>query len=112
MILWRPLANLDTAHDTAHDNAHDNAHDKYYLEISYLPNRLLLVMQGEMTRAEMMQKLELTHRTNFKENYLDIALSKNWIEMTISEKKTSKKQKYRLTSIGIQEQLKIQNELK
>jgi hypothetical protein len=56
--------------------------------------------------------LELTHRTNFKENYLDIALEMNWIEMTIPERKTSKKQKYRLTQLGIQERKKIQNEIK
>ena len=103
VILWRPFATTKAIHDTAHDAAHD----KKYIEISFSPSRLLLIMQGEMSRTDMMQKLELTHRTNFKENYLDIALEMNWIEMTIPEKKTSKKQKYRLTQLGIQERKKI-----
>lgn len=112
VILWRPFATAKAIHDTIHDTAHDTAHDKKYIEISFLPSRLLLLMQGEMSRTDMMQKLELTHRTNFKENYLDIALEMNWIEMTIPERKTSKKQKYRLTQLGIQERKKIQNEIK
>ena len=107
VILWRPFATTKAIHDTAHDTAHDAAHDKKYMEISFSPSRLLLIMQGEMSRTDMMQKLELTHRTNFKENYLDIALEMNWIEMTIPEKKTSKKQKYRLTKLGILERKKI-----
>ena len=107
VILWRPFATTKAIHDTAHDTAHDAAHDKKYIEISFSPSRLLLIMQGEMSRTDMMQKLELTHRTNFKENYLDIALEMNWIEMTIPEKKTSKNQKYRLTQLGIQERKKI-----
>ena len=102
----------DIIHHTAHHTAHDTLHDKKYIEITSLPGRLLLIMQGEMSRSDMIQKLELTHRSNFKENYLDIALDMDWIEMTFPKKNKSKKQKYRLTQLLVKEQQKIHNEFK
>jgi predicted HTH transcriptional regulator len=94
VTLWRPSAMI-------------TAHDKVFIEIEQMPLRLLWIMDGEMPRSEMMSKLELTHRINFKKNYLDQAVESNWIEMTILDKPQSKKQKYRLTEVGKEEIKKI-----
>jgi hypothetical protein len=61
-------------------------------------NALLAVLQGEMTRHELMARLELKDRKNFSENYLQPALKHGMIRMTIPEKPNSRNQKYRLTT--------------
>lgn len=43
-----------------------------------------------------MERLGISHRTNFRRNYLNPALEKGIIERTISDKASSKNQKYRL----------------
>lgn len=63
-----------------------------------------------MSRNELMERLELTHRTNFKENYLGKALERGWVEMTLPEKPTSRKQKYRITKLGKIQIEKLRNE--
>ena len=50
----------------------------------------------EMTSLEIMEKLGLSHRKTFRDNYLNPALDLGLIEMTIPEKPTSKNQRYRL----------------
>lgn len=87
IIIWRPSAVI------AHDTAHDTAHNQEFIHIENMPHRLLWIMKGEMSRSEIMVTLELTHRTNFKKNYLDPAIESGWIEMTIPETPRSKKQK-------------------
>lgn len=64
--------------------------------------RLLLVLQNEMTRAEIQDALQLRDRKSFRELYLTPALSQGLVEMTIPDKPKSRLQKYRLTSKGQQ----------
>lgn len=64
--------------------------------------RLLLVLQNEMTRAEIQDALQLRDRKSFRELYLTPALSQGLVEMTIPDKPNSRLQKYRLTSKGRQ----------
>ena len=64
--------------------------------------RLLLVLQNEMTRAEIQDALQLRDRKSFRELYLSPALSQELVEMTIPDKPKSRLQKYRLTSKGRQ----------
>jgi len=52
-----------------------------------------------MTRQTMMQLLDLNDRKNFRENYLNPAIDKEWIEMTNPNAKGSN-QSYRLTRKG------------
>lgn len=70
VTIWRPAANTHhdsywaTGHDTGHNTDHDTDHaaDKAKLvfrEISNLTHRLVLVISGEMSRQELMDKLEL-----------------------------------------------------
>ena len=61
---------------------------------------LLSAMAGELSRVEIQDKLGLSDKRNFKENYLFPALEWGLIEMTIPEKPSSRHQKYRLTQKG------------
>jgi len=113
LTIWRPSAGTthdtvhdtthDTVHDTTHDNVHDTAHDvtETYREIAELEHRLVLVIQNEMSRVQLMEILELKNRSHFAKNYLNPALSEGFIEMTLSDKSKSQHQKYRLTPKGI-----------
>jgi ATP-dependent DNA helicase RecG len=61
---------------------------------------LLAVLVGEMKRAEIQASLSLRHEDYFSEAHLIQALNTGVIEMTIPDKPTSSKQKYRLTNKG------------
>lgn len=84
--------NLNTAQVTNHVTAQVTAQVK----------ELLLALDTAMTTAEIMQKMQLTHREYFRQSYLQQALNMQFIEMTIPEKPNSKLQKYRLTPKGMQ----------
>jgi ATP-dependent DNA helicase RecG len=62
--------------------------------------RLIVIIQGEMARVELMNALSLKDRVNFARNYLEPALSQGLIEMTQPESPQSPTQKYRLTEKG------------
>ena len=61
---------------------------------------LLKKIDGENTRDEIMQKLNLKDRKNFRENYINQALKSGVVTLTIPEKPQSSKQKYKLTELG------------
>lgn len=59
-------------------------------------NRLLAALgDEELSAAEIMKRLGLSHRPTFRKNYLIPALDKRLIERTIPDKPNSKNQKYR-----------------
>lgn len=59
-------------------------------------NRLLAALGNEeLSAAEIMNRLGLSHRPTFRKNYLTPALDKRLIECTIPDKPNSKNQKYR-----------------
>jgi len=68
------------------------------------------VLEGEMNRLMIQEKLELTHEGNFRDNYLVPALNEGVIEMKYPQK-NHPRQKYRLTAKGkaLKEQLKKKN---
>jgi len=65
-------------------------------------------MNKELTRQELMQILEMKHNQTFRENYINPALGRQLIEMTIPDNRNDPNQKYRLTAKGkqLQKQLK------
>jgi len=65
-------------------------------------NLLINVLEGEMNRQEIQEKLELSHVEYFRLNYLKPALEQGLIEMTIPDKPNSRLQKYRLSAAGKQ----------
>ena len=103
----------DTPHDTPHDELsskpHPTLHNK--IEISTSQRSLLLVLSGELSRTEIMERLCLSDRMHFVSSYLEPSLSTGLIERTIPEKPKSKNQKYRLTITGkrLKEKLKRKN---
>ena len=63
---------------------------------------LIKILDKEMNRQEVQEKLNLSDRENFRLNYLKPALEQEFIEMTIPDKPNSSLQKYRLTILGKQ----------
>jgi ATP-dependent DNA helicase RecG len=61
---------------------------------------LLKILDGEINRIEVQEKLHLSDRENFRLNYIQPALNLGLIEMTIPDKPNSRLQKYRLTTKG------------
>ena len=121
VVIWRlphlqNITNTSTAHDTVHDTAHDTAHDEVQntglLSLSDLTERIVWIMKNDMSREELMDRLDLKHRQNFSSTYLEPALKSGLIEMTIPEKPKSKFQKYRLTTKGINLKRKLKRDSK
>jgi len=84
----------ETMHDTIHDAMHDTIHDEIQV------TKLLKILRGEMSREEILSKLELKNRDNLRRVYLKPALESGFIELTLPGKLRSKKQKYRITEKG------------
>jgi ATP-dependent DNA helicase RecG len=62
--------------------------------------KLLKILDKEMSRAKIMELLEIKDRKYLVQKYLKPAIDKGYIELTIANKPTSKNQKYRLTEHG------------
>ncbi len=65
---------------------------------------LLHALVGESTRDSLMGQLGLKDREHFRTGYLAPAMGAGLVEMTLSDKPTSRLQKYRLTVAGRQMQ--------
>lgn len=59
---------------------------------------LLAVLDGEMSRQELMQQLGLKDRNSFSQRYLQPALAAGLVEMTLPSKPNSRLQRYRKRS--------------
>jgi len=70
-------------------------------EVTETIKRVVLVIDGDLKRAEIQTMLGLRDRVNFVSNYLEPTLVSAYIEMTIPEIPTHKEQRYRLTDKGI-----------
>jgi ATP-dependent DNA helicase RecG len=61
---------------------------------------MLSVLDGEISRRDIMRVLGLSDEKHFRENYQQAAVRWGLIEMTIPDKPRSRNQKYRLTARG------------
>jgi len=66
------------------------------LQVTPQVKKLLSVIKGEMTRAQLQGLLGLSDRKSFRERYLLPALRQGLIEITIPDKPNSRLQRYRL----------------
>ncbi|MFW5931115.1 MAG: helix-turn-helix domain-containing protein [Desulfosalsimonas sp.] len=84
------------------DEAHDTPEvtPEVAPEVTPEVKSLLSVLQGDMTRKEIMTALGLKDQKHFRQRYQQPGIALGIIEMTIPDKPKSSKQKYRLTSKG------------
>ena len=64
--------------------------------------RLIAVVQAEMSRAEIMDALGLADRRHFATAYLQPGIDAGLLEMTLPDSPRSRAQRYRLTHLGRQ----------
>ena len=69
-------------------------------QFSQQVRRLLVALDGEMTRAEIMKALRIRDRVTFGNSYLGPALKIGLVEMTQPNSPRSPTQRYRLTVWG------------
>ena len=83
------------------NNVVDTVNAPVNAPVDRLWERLLLVINNdELSRVEIMKKLQLGHKQNFIRNYIQPALKFGLIEITIPDKPNSRSQRYRLTEKG------------
>jgi len=70
------------------------------LSLSTAVKNLIKVLEGEMSRDELQEILQLKDRKYFRTTYINEALNGGWIEMTENEP-NHPNLKYRLTEMGI-----------
>lgn len=61
---------------------------------------LIKVLENEMNRQELQEKLGLRHEGNFRENYLEPSLNQGFIIMKYPETPNHPDQRYKLSSLG------------
>ncbi|MGL4585112.1 MAG: Fic family protein [Flavobacterium sp.] len=88
------VAMQDNVQDTMQDNVHENMQDSPQVI------ELLKAFVDTHSREELQEKLGLLNRDNFRRNYLQSAIERGYIALTIPEKPTSRNQKYYLTDKG------------
>ncbi|MCY3660011.1 MAG: DUF4062 domain-containing protein [Caldilineaceae bacterium] len=103
--LYQPNVSASGSNDG--QNAAPQVPDKYPASTLQVGN-LIRCLDGERTRAEILQRLGLRDRSNLTKEYLRPAIAEGLVEMTIPDKPRSSKQRYRLTSSGreLQERLR------
>ncbi len=69
-------------------------------EVTPEVKKMLKILEGEMTRVEIQQKLGLKDEKHFRTAYQQPAIAMGLIEMTVPGKPNSRLQKYRITPKG------------
>ena len=79
-------------------------------EVTTEVKRLLNVITGDHSRAELQKMLRLKNVEHFRKAYLLPAINAGLVEMTRPEKPKSRLQKYRLTARGLRVQKEYSKE--
>ncbi len=69
-------------------------------DLNFTVKQMMLLLEGEMSKNDLMQSLGLRDTKYFKQNILQKAIKLNLIELTQPDSPNSPTQKYRLTPIG------------
>lgn len=69
-------------------------------QVSEEVQKVVSTLEVDMKLKDLMEAFELSHRENFKNNYLKPAMKEGYIEMTHPESPNHPNQKYRLTQKG------------
>lgn len=72
------------------------------MEVAMEVKKVILVLNGEMKRADIQKDLQLKNDENFRIQYILPALESGMIEMKYPESPKHPEQKYRLTELGKQ----------
>jgi len=72
------------------------------MEVTMEVKKVILVLIGEMKRAELQKNLQLKNDENFRIQYILPALESGMIEMKYPESPKHPEQRYRLTELGKQ----------
>ena len=72
------------------------------LHVTHHVERLITVVQGDMSRAEIMDALGLADRGHSTKTYLHPGIDAALVEMTLPDSPRSRRQRYRLTTLGQQ----------
>lgn len=95
-ILYRPSTDqVPTKYPSSTDQVTEE-----FRTTSIEVKNLIKVVDGEMSRKDIQDALELRHAGNFRENYLDPAIAEGIIEMKYPDNPNHPKQKYVLTEKG------------
>ena len=86
-----------------HVTPHETPHVPPHVE------RLITALEGEMSRAELMDALGLADRRHFTRTYLQPGIEAGLVEMTLPDSPRSRTQRYRLTIIGRQVRISQQD---
>jgi predicted HTH transcriptional regulator len=96
-IIFRPGAAYIT---TEYPPSTDEVPMKYRRSTVEVRN-LIKVLDGEMSRKELQQALELKHEGNFRDNYLEPALNESLILFKFPDIVNHRDQKYKLSEEGL-----------
>ena len=69
-------------------------------QVSPQVERLLAVLEGEMSLRQILHAIGLSDRKSFRQRYLLPALEHGYVEMTLPESPTARNQRYRITARG------------
>lgn len=92
----------DTSSQATPYNYHTGIMQVWERKTTVQVRELAKVLSRDLSRVEILAGLGLRNRSNLVVNYLRPALDAGLIEMTIPDKPTSGKQRYRLTPLGQQ----------
>ncbi len=62
---------------------------------------VLAVVTDWIKRSDLFDQIKLSNHSDNREKYLDPLIDLGWIEMEYPDKRTSPKQRYRITESGI-----------
>ena len=105
-ILYRPETS-ENGTEHASGEASGEAGGEARVQVPGEIQKVILVLNGEMKRVEIQNKLQLKHDDSFRISFIIPSLENGYIEMTDPEHPTNPNQQYRLTSKGSELQKKL-----